>query len=226
MTGAPQDRDLRSTHSITIRMMELVLTNLVNGVPPGTDINVATATASQHSSTPAPNQVQLPGRGPQNWKGIMLRPQYAVCGPGTTGRLRAGGQGLRRSAEVEAVVEQFYELMRKGGSPGQLLSPELTVAIGTDEEEWWDDYGTAITAYITQFAAMGSCGVQSSSPRGYSDGDVGWFEDRALFLLRDGTSVPIRFTGVVHREDGRWRVVQTHVSIGTPNSEFGLDQPV
>jgi len=79
--------------------------------------------------------------------------------------------------------------------------------------------------YVTQFAAMGPCTVQASSPRGYSQGDVGWFEDRALFTLRDGESVPVRFTGVVRREHNTWRAVQTHVSIGTPNAELHLDLP-
>jgi len=141
------------------------------------------------------------------------------------------GSGVRQSdavhrdQDVEAIVQRFYDLMRTGGSPAHLLSPQLTVAVGTDDEEWWDDYGALITAYVTQFAAMGRCTVHASSPRGYSQGDIGWFEDRPLFTLRHGESVPVRFTGVVRRENGTWRAVQTHVSIGTPNPELNLDLP-
>ncbi len=44
---------------------------------------------------------------------------------------------MRRSAGVEAIIKQLYDVMR-GGDPQtveQLLSEDLTVAIGTDEEE-------------------------------------------------------------------------------------------
>lgn len=75
-----------------------------------------------------------------------------------------------------------------------------------------------ITAYVSQFAAMGPRTVHASSPRGYRQGNTGWFEDRALFPLHDGESVPVRFTGVVRRESDTWPAVQTHVSIGTPNA--------
>jgi len=94
------------------------------------------------------------------------------------------GDAVHRNPDIEVVVRR-------------LLSPRLTVAVGTDDEEWWDDYGALITTYLTQFAAMGPCTVQASSPHGYSHGDIGWFEDRALVTLHDGESVPVRFTGVV-----------------------------
>ncbi len=37
--------------------------------------------------------------------------------------------------------------------------------------------------------------VRAGSPRGYSDGLFGWFEDRALVTFADGESAPMR----VHR---------------------------
>jgi len=41
----------------------------------------------------------------------------------------------------------------------------------------------------------------------------------------DGESAAIRVTGVVRHENGRWRLVQLHTSVGLPNAEFGLDVP-
>jgi hypothetical protein len=42
---------------------------------------------------------------------------------------------VHRDQDVEAIVQRFYDLMRAGGSPAHLLSPQLTVAVGTDDEE-------------------------------------------------------------------------------------------
>jgi hypothetical protein len=41
-------RVIRTAHSIEVRMIELVLTNVVNGLPIGTDVRVAVAEASAH----------------------------------------------------------------------------------------------------------------------------------------------------------------------------------
>ncbi len=134
---------------------------------------------------------------------------------------------MRRSAGVEAVIEQLYDVML-GCDPQtveQLLSEDLTVAIGTDEEEWDTDYASAVAGFLTQTQAVGVLTVRAGSPRGYSDGLFGWFEDRALVTFTDGESAPIRVTGVVRHENGRWRLVQVHTSVGLPNAEFGLNVP-
>lgn len=134
---------------------------------------------------------------------------------------------MRRSAGFEAFIEQLYDVMR-GCDPQtveQLLSEDLTVAIGTDEEEWDTDYAAAVAGFLTQTQAVGVLTVRAGSPRGYSDGLFGWFEDRALVTFTDGESAPIRVTGVVRHENGRWRLVQVHTSVGLPNAEFGLDVP-
>ena len=134
---------------------------------------------------------------------------------------------MRRSAGVEAVVEQLYDVMRCADLQlaEELLSADLTVAIGTDEEEWETDHAAAVAGFVTQTREVGALRVQAGSPRGYSDGVFGWFEDRALVTFADGESAPVRVTGVVRHEKGRWRVVQVHTSVGLPNAELGLDLP-
>ena len=37
--------------------------------------------------------------------------------------------------------------------------------------------------------------------------------------LPDGTEIPFRITGVYHQENGEWKVVQWHASIGISNEE-------
>jgi len=55
--------------------------------------------------------------------------------------------------------------------------------------------------------------------RCYSEGSVGWVADRARFVLGDGSEIPFRFTAVFRREDGAWRMVQAHASLGVPNAD-------
>jgi ketosteroid isomerase-like protein len=51
-------------------------------------------------------------------------------------------------------------------------------------------------------------------------GEVGWAEGRGRFTHPGGAERPARFTAVLLREDGRWRVVQSHASIGLPNEDM------
>lgn len=135
---------------------------------------------------------------------------------------------MERSSEVESVVEHFYALLRQGDDRGirELLSPNLSTAIGTDEAEWWSGHETASSGFAAQLETAGGFEVRSASPHGYSEGGFGWFEDRATLTLHENQRVAIRFTGVVCRQQGRWRIVQCHVSVGMPNEELGLDLPV
>ena len=119
-------------------------------------------------------------------------------------------------------MEQFYDVMRGSGSAAELFSAEVTVAVGTDDEEWDTDHAGAVAGFHAQNRESGPLKVQAGSLRGYSDGGFGWFEDRALVTFANGESAPLRVTGVVRFENRRWRVVQVHASIGLPNAELGL----
>jgi len=135
---------------------------------------------------------------------------------------------MRRSAGVEAVVEQLYDVMRSADlqSAEELLSADLTVSIGTDDEEWASDHAAAVAGFVAQTREVGALRVEAGSPRGYSEGVFGWFADRALITFADGESAPVRVTGVVRHEHGRWRLIQVHTSIGLPNAELGYHPPV
>jgi hypothetical protein len=57
----------------------------------------------------------------------------------------------------------------------------------------------------------------------YADDGVGWGSARARYGMADGARNEIRFTAVLRREAGRWRLVQGHSSIGVPNEQaFGI----
>lgn len=61
---------------------------------------------------------------------------------------------MHRDQDVEAIVQRFYDLMRTGGSPAHLLSPQLTVAVGTDDRS---------LAMKTEWKCSRSCGASARS---------------------------------------------------------------
>ena len=86
--------------------------------------------------------------------------------------------------------------------------------------------GTAIGEWVTErprlrfgFEAEGLSVEAGRNPIGYAGGDMGWFVDEPRFVLPDGSAYRTRLTAVVRREDGRWKIVHMHWSVGVPDEE-------
>jgi hypothetical protein len=100
------------------------------------------------------------------------------------------------------------------------------LAIGTDPKEWWEGYETITQIFKAQSEAMQGMAVAKSETQAYSEGSVGWAASQLMFRLPDGTEFPVRLTIVYHQENGDWKVVQWHGSLGVANEEsFGEDIP-
>jgi ketosteroid isomerase-like protein len=136
---------------------------------------------------------------------------------------------MERSEEIEGVIRGLFDSMAAGDAVAfqDLLSREPGVLfLGTDAAEWWDGHDTIARVAGEQFKEMQGIEVGVSDAAGFSDGDVGWGSARARYAIPGGGGNEIRFTGVFRREDGRWRLVQGHSSIGVANEEaFGMAMP-
>jgi ketosteroid isomerase-like protein len=120
---------------------------------------------------------------------------------------------------IRAVLDRAIDAMNAGDADGlRACVSERTdgVVIGTDPGEWGssqqmaDDVGDAdggVTAHNDHMDV-------------HMLGDVAWVEGRAHFTNPAGSECPARVTSVLVREQGDWKIVQTHASIGVPNSEM------
>jgi hypothetical protein len=132
---------------------------------------------------------------------------------------------MEPSAEVKDTLLRFYEAISSRDYPvfRHLLSQQDGVLfIGTDPDEWWPDYKTITEVFGAELEEMGGASLNACALQAYSEGSVGWFEDRPIIRLTDGTEIPTRLTGVCHQENGGWKIVQWHASLGVPAEEdFG-----
>ncbi|HEX5851126.1 MAG TPA: nuclear transport factor 2 family protein, partial [Rubrobacter sp.] len=56
----------------------------------------------------------------------------------------------------------------------------------------------------------------------FVEGTVGWASSRFSWRRTDDREIPMRWSAVFPREDGEWKLVQAHASVGVPNEEaFG-----
>ena len=140
-----------------------------------------------------------------------------------------GGTTMEQSDELRDLTLRFYEAATTGDLPffeRHVSRQEGAVFVGTDLNEWWEGFEAFVEAMRAQSEAMGG-GMQivAGQLQGYKEGSIGWVIDRdASFRLPDGTEIPFRNTVVFRREDGEWKLVHEHASIGIRNEEmFGED---
>ncbi len=130
---------------------------------------------------------------------------------------------MEQSAELRDLALRFYEALRTGDLTAverQMSRRAGTLVIGTDPAEWWTDDTTIRQVFKAQMEEMGGgVPVVAGEPLAYSEGSVGWVADRPKLKLPDGTELPFRLTAVYHLEDGEWKLVLSHTSLGVQNQE-------
>ena len=127
------------------------------------------------------------------------------------------------SVEIEQVLRDVVEAIANSDLDeiGRRTSRDpCAVAIGSDPAEWSEGYDEMMRLMrdSTPDAEIGiTAGLDDV--KAFAEGTVGWAAGHGYFEI-GGKRVPVRITAVVHQEDGEWKMVQTHASIGVPNERM------
>ena len=125
-------------------------------------------------------------------------------------------------AEIEHAIEQFFHAMdtQDAALMDRLVAPDAdTVHIGTGAGEVWRGGGDLQRATAEQFASLESyeAHVKDLVVNVAASGDVAWYFHRLDARITSGGTEQrwrdARFTGVFEKRNGRWVMVQTHVSL-------------
>jgi len=128
-----------------------------------------------------------------------------------------------QSGEVEQAIRSAVEAMARSDIEAleRTTSRDTGVlSIGSDADEWAEGYDE-ITRLLRASGPEAEMGVTPGveEVKGYSEGSVGWGAARGYFEM-EGKRVPVRMTAVLHKENGDWKMVQAHASIGVPNDRM------
>ncbi|HMK11055.1 MAG TPA: nuclear transport factor 2 family protein [Acidimicrobiales bacterium] len=132
---------------------------------------------------------------------------------------------MERSSDLVATTQKFYDSLSAGDAEAAtslVSTADGMLMIGTDPNEWLTDHKILTDLFAAQVSA--GVNVRGGEIQAFEEGSVGWIADRAAFILPDGTEVPVRITAVFHKEDGQWRMIQSHASLALSNEEaLGVD---
>lgn len=132
---------------------------------------------------------------------------------------------MEPSPELREIIVGWFEAAANGDvsvTPGHVSRQTGMRIVGTDPKEWLD--GEQAYAFLKEEAegVGGKIKVVISDAEAFTEGDVGWGVARPIITLLDGAQVSPRWSAVFHREEGQWKLVQLHASIGVSNEEaFG-----
>ena len=128
--------------------------------------------------------------------------------------------GGTEAEEVRAAIGEMIDAQNAGDA--ERLRPLLSerpdaVHIGTDAAEWWTS-----KELLDGVAGDGDGDIQvvADDLHVHVLGDVAWVEGRGRFTNRSGGERPVRITGVLIRERGRWAMAQSHASIAVPDADI------
>jgi hypothetical protein len=123
---------------------------------------------------------------------------------------------VQQSADVREAMLRFCDRLSASdvGSFDELVSREAALIIGTAPGEWIEDRDRMKFGFEAEGVRL-----EPDDPRGYEEGPMGWVVDDPTFVFPDGSSFRTRLTAVMRREDGRWKIVHAHFSIGVPDEE-------
>lgn len=125
---------------------------------------------------------------------------------------------MERSQELVDAYNEATSSLNHGASLEVLLSsfPDVSV-IGTDPNDWLVGRD-AVGAALGQLQEVNGVRFERTAgePVAWTAGETGWIIDRPMYSLPGGPSAQVRTTIICHRENGVWKVVHQHTSIGIP----------
>jgi hypothetical protein len=128
-----------------------------------------------------------------------------------------------RAPEIEQLLRDTIGAMQRGDIDTierRTSRDDCLVGIGSDASEWAEGYEGNMRLWRESMPEdLSKMRSALDDVAAYREGSVGWAAARGYFEL-DGKRVPVRLTMVVHEEDGEWKAVQSHASIGVPNERM------
>jgi uncharacterized protein (TIGR02246 family) len=129
--------------------------------------------------------------------------------------------GTGSQDEIRKLLDELIEAQNSGDAPrlrSMLSERPDAVHIGTDAEEWWTS--KQLVDDVAAASGGGDIRVVADDIDVHVQGDIAWVEGRGRFTRADGAERPVRMTGVLVREDGQWKIEQSHASIAVPNADI------
>ena len=129
---------------------------------------------------------------------------------------------MEQSVELRDLSVRMLEAYASGDISvfeNLISQKDEVIVIGSDPNEWWTGHNTIISVFKSQMKETSGVTIVDVDTKAYSEGTVGWFARQVIMKMPEGLEIPFRITGVFLQEEGSWKALQWHASIGISNEE-------
>lgn len=134
---------------------------------------------------------------------------------------------MQASTELRQIIDGYFKAIMNSNpawTERHISRSAAARLVGTAPTEWLA--GGQVAEFLREeVKALG--GVAQIAPgetEAYEEGSVGWGVSNPVLTLPNGAAITPRWSAVFHREDGEWKLVQLHTSVGVANEAL-LGQP-
>lgn len=133
---------------------------------------------------------------------------------------------MQRSQELLDAYTRTLQSIQDGSIASiddTLSSSDAVSVFGTEGNAWIgrDQFVPLLDAQWTTFRDLGAT-IQSNA-EAWTDGDLGFVVDAGRVTLRDGQSLPVRWTTILRKEGGEWKALHQHASFSAPTDLEALN---
>lgn len=130
---------------------------------------------------------------------------------------------MEKSKEIADIIAGWFKAAEKGDGAYALTHVSRapsTLLVGTDPKEWFR--GKTAAQFLSNEAKSmgGQIKVKVGKVEAYKEGSVGWGIANPSITLPNGKIFQPRWSAVLHKEAGKWKIVQIHASAGIPNEQL------
>jgi len=125
---------------------------------------------------------------------------------------------VRESPSVADELRRFIEAFEQADRTtlDALLSYEPGFLLIGSHGQWMTDRDLVLDALVNE-SLQTRPRIRGVAIAAYESGDLAWAADNLTWTYPDGKSLAYRWTVVLHSSDGRWRIVQSHLSAPEQN---------
>jgi SnoaL-like domain len=128
---------------------------------------------------------------------------------------------MEESPEIRDIIIGRFDAVANGdASWGDRHLSQKILVVGTDPEEWLDYEQAASELKAEAQELGGKVTISMGRAEGFREGSVGWGIAHPTVTLPNGKSFSVRWAAVFHQEDGQWKAVQIHSSVGVRNEDL------
>jgi hypothetical protein len=123
---------------------------------------------------------------------------------------------MRKSASLRRTVLETYAALNSNDEAAikdRFGGDHEALSIGVREADWHHGGDRIVQAFTEQARAMPGLTFEPGDLQAYEEGTVGWFADRPTLRCPGYPTAAGRLTGIAVLADGRWRAVQSHLSL-------------